>query len=96
MTCIVANTEREVTGFTGTPNIDGGSKYVGDLLLSVKLGTGADGDVTIASGTTTLVADMNYNNLTIASGAVLNTNGYKVYCRGKLTNRGTIRRNGNA
>lgn len=59
-------------------------------------GSGKDGNVTIASGTTTLAADMYYNNLTISSGAVLVPNGYRIFVLDTLTNAGTIRNNGNS
>lgn len=58
-------------------------------------GTGSDGDVTIASGTTTLTRDMYYNSLTIDSGAVLVPAHYKIFVRNTFTNNGTIRLNGN-
>jgi hypothetical protein len=38
---------------------------------------------------------MFYNNLTIESGKVLNTNGYRVFVKGVLINKGIIRNNGN-
>src|SRR6478736_4653145 len=46
-------------------------------------GTGADGNVTIASGTTTLVRDMCYNNLTITAGTLV-MNGFRVFVAGIL------------
>lgn len=58
-------------------------------------GTGADGDVTI-SANTTLTRDMHYNNLTVNATYTLNTDGYSVYVKNKLTNNGTIADNGNA
>lgn len=57
-------------------------------------GNGADGDVTIASGTTTLTSDKVYRNLTIASGATLKTASYKVFVRNRLINAGTISNDG--
>ncbi|MFN7609448.1 MAG: hypothetical protein ACK5QX_00710 [bacterium] len=42
-------------------------------------GTGSDGDVTISSGTTTLVRDMYYRNLTISGTGKLRTAGFKVF-----------------
>jgi hypothetical protein len=47
-------------------------------------GTGADGAVTISSGTTTLTRDANYTNLTINGSGVLKTNGYRVFVSGTL------------
>ncbi len=56
-------------------------------------GDGSDGDVTISS-TTTLTRDMYYNNLTVNSGIALNTNGYRIFVKGTLTNNGYIQNNG--
>lgn len=53
---------------------------------TIDFGDGSDGDVTISSGTTTLARTMYYNNLTISGTGILNTNGYKVYVKGTLTN----------
>ena len=47
-------------------------------------GTGADGTVTISSGTTTLTRDMHYANLTMSGTGVLKLNGYRVYVNGTL------------
>lgn len=58
-------------------------------------GNGSDWNVTISTNTT-LVRDMYYQDLTINSTIVLNTNGYRVYVAGTLTNNGIIRRNWNA
>ena len=59
-------------------------------------GDASDGDVTI-SGNTTLTRDMYYNNLTINTGVVLTTAGYRVFVKDTLTTNGTgaIRWNGN-
>jgi len=56
-------------------------------------GSGKDGNVTISSNTT-LTRDMYYENLTIESGKYLNTNGFKIFVRNVLINRGVIRNNG--
>lgn len=56
-------------------------------------GSGIDGDVVIATNTT-LYRDMYYNNLTINSGRTLNTNGFRVFVKEKLTVMGTIGANG--
>lgn len=56
-------------------------------------GDGSDGNVTI-SATTTLSRDMYYNNLTVNAGVTLNTNGYRIFVKGTLTNNGTIQNNG--
>ena len=42
-------------------------------------GTGADGAVTISSGTTTLARDMHYSSLTISGTGRLNPNGWTIY-----------------
>ena len=59
-------------------------------LISKTLGTqiyglGEDGNVTIPSGTTTLTRDTYYQNLTIASGGNLVTDGWRVFVAGLLT-----------
>lgn len=58
-------------------------------------GDGSDGDVTVA-GTTTLVRDMFYDDLTIGAAGVLETAGFRVFVRGTLTITagGIIRHNG--
>ena len=56
-------------------------------------GDGSDGDVVI-SGNTTLTGDMDYDDLTIDVGIVLETAGYEVRVKGTLLNNGTIRNNG--
>lgn len=61
-------------------------------------GDGSDGNVTIASGTTTLTRDMFYNTLTVNGTGILQTNGYRVFVKGTLTIDNTsgavIRNNG--
>jgi hypothetical protein len=47
-------------------------------------GTGADGAVTISSGTTTLSRDMHYTNLTLSGSGKLNANGWRIYVSGTL------------
>jgi hypothetical protein len=48
------------------------------------LGDGSDGNVVISAGTTTLVRDMYYNNLTINGTGALNTAEYKIFVKGIL------------
>ena len=48
------------------------------------LGDGGDGNLTISSGTTTLVRDMFYNNLTINGTGSIYTNGYRIFVKGIL------------
>jgi hypothetical protein len=57
----------------------GGHKDIGTFYY----GSGSDGNVTISSGTTTLVRDMYYRNLTITGGQ-LATNQYRVYVQEML------------
>lgn len=47
-------------------------------------GTGADGALTISSGTTFLARDTHYTNLTISGSGHLDTNGYRLYVSGVL------------
>jgi len=54
------------------------SPYVGTPLF----GTGADGSVTISSGTTTLSRDMHYANLTLSGTGTINTAGFRVFVSG--------------
>ncbi len=48
------------------------------------LGDGSDGNVTIASGVTTLSRDMFYNNLVINGTGSIDTNNYKIFVKGVL------------
>lgn len=56
-------------------------------------GTGADGDV-VLTGYTLLGANKQYNTLKIATGAIVEMNGYSIRVKGELINFGTIRSNG--
>ncbi len=56
------------------------SPYTGSLLF----GTGADGSVTISSGTTTLSRDMHYSSLVLSGTGVLNPNGHRIFVSGTL------------
>jgi len=58
-------------------------------------GSGADGDLNVASGTTTMTANRYYSSVTVSAGAVLDTAGYSLYCKTSINNAGTIRNNGN-
>ena len=51
---------------------------------ALMFGTGADGAVTISSGTTTLTRDMHYTNLTLSGTGVLNPAGWRVFANGTL------------
>jgi hypothetical protein len=71
-----------------------GAVYANGSLLSpptvvdAQFGNGADGNVTISSNTT-LTRTMYYNNLTVNTGIVLTTAGFKIYVKGTLTLSGT-------
>lgn len=52
-----------------------------------------DGDQ-VFTGTTNLTRNMYYNNLTIAPGAILNTNGWRIIVSDTFINNGTVRFNG--
>lgn len=51
-------------------------------------GSGADGALTVTSGTTTLTRDMNYTTVTIQTGTRLDTAGYRLFAR-KIIIQGT-------
>ena len=52
-----------------------------EATLLALFGAGSDGDVALSSGTTNLTRTMYYNTLTLSGTAVLNTNGYKIFCK---------------
>lgn len=52
-------------------------------------GTGADGNVTVTTDTV-LTSDVYYNNLTVNSGVILNTNGFRIFVKNTLTLNGYI------
>lgn len=67
----------------------------------IYIGTGADGNAnfngtdavagTTRSGTTyTLTSDRNFNNVTVATGVVVVTRQYLLFCKGSMANNGTI------
>ncbi|MBI2624992.1 MAG: hypothetical protein HYW70_01505, partial [Candidatus Nealsonbacteria bacterium] len=62
---------------------------LGSMLDFLAFGSGGDGDAVISSNTV-LERDMEYNNLTVNSGAVLDVNGHKIKLKGILTNQGSI------
>ena len=51
---------------------------------SALFGTGADGNLSCNSGTTTLTRDMNYANLTLTGTCSIRTNGYQIHVSGLL------------
>jgi hypothetical protein len=85
------------TGATGavlavTPDALASSNYATASDAGI-FGDGSDGAGTI-SGTTTLTRDMNYTNLTINSGQILNTDNFRVFVSGTFDSQGTVRCNG--
>ena len=70
--------------------------YAGSTLF----GTGADGAVTISSGTTTLTRNMHYSSLTLSGTGAVNANGFIIYVSGTLdisaAGAGAIANNGAA
>jgi len=60
---------------------------------AIMYGDLSDGSVTISTNTT-LTRDMFYNDLTVNAGIRLNTDGFRVFVRGALTNHGYISNNG--
>ncbi len=80
---------------TGAVTLSAGSLPASSISSSPIFGSGADLDATI-SATTTLTQDMYFNNLTVNTGVVVNTGGFRIFVRGTLTMSGTatIRNNG--
>ncbi len=82
-------------GAAGTALTNDGSGNLSWKIISIShFGTGVDGVLNITTGTTTLTSDMQYSAVNISSGAVLATNGYRLYVSNTLTNAGTIEANG--
>lgn len=76
------------------PYISGQLLTADDLNIGIRAeGDGSDGDV-IISVDTDLTRNMYYNNLTINSGKILNTKGYRIFVKGTLTNEGIIQNSG--
>lgn len=62
------------------------------------LGSGLDGDLVLTTGTLTLPRTMFYKSVTLSGSAVVNTNGYKIFCQGvfNMSGTSTVQNNGNA
>lgn len=74
------------TGDATSETILYGDNTWGLPVSSMYFGDASDGDVVIATGSTVnLSGDVEYNNLTISSGAILNPNGYRIWVKGTLT-----------
>lgn len=81
---------------TPTATTDAASKgYVDSVPIAGFCGDGSGGNVTI-SGTTTLTGDAFYDTLTVQSGGILITAGYRIHCKTlcQVDSGGTIRCNG--
>ena len=74
-------------------NLPAGSISPSSFISSPTFGNGSDGDVTI-SANASLFTDMYYNNLTINTGIVLDTHGFRIFVEGTCTLNGTISNNG--
>lgn len=59
-------------------------------------GDGHDGAHTVSANPENLSSDMYYTDLTVPSGKSINTQGYRIFVSGTLTNAGTISRRPNA
>lgn len=53
-------------------------------MIDMFFGSGADGDLTASSGTTTLTRDTYYNDVTLTGTAKINTAGFKLFVNGVL------------
>ena len=64
---------------------------------NITWGDGADGDVTISAGTTTLSREMYYNSLTILNGGILKPNGMRIFVKTftQVDAGGSLNDNGN-
>ena len=82
-----------LTVTTGPVNLPAGSIPASSFSSSPIFGNGVDSDVTI-SADTTLARDMYFSNLTVNTGIVLNTGGFRIFVKGMCTLNGTIRDNG--
>lgn len=67
--------------------------------VTIFCGDGSDGDLSISSGTLNLTRDMYYNSITITGSAIINTNGFIIYCKNTYNSSGAtsaVRNNGAA
>ncbi len=76
---VTSASEATISGGGGSPNDLG----IHDLICY--FGDGSDGDATISSGTTTLVRDMYYNNLTLSGTGKISTSGFRLFVKGILS-----------
>ena len=67
------------------------NEIFGAIFNQFTYGDGSDGDLVIPNAsTTTLTSDVFYNDLTIQQGGTLNTAGFRVFVKNRLTNYGRI------
>ena len=90
----VADLENEITGFNPRNFAGVRQKELRQATAANLFGDGSDGNVTVASGTTTLTRDTFYDNLTINGGATLATASFRVFVKNILDNKGNINNNG--
>jgi hypothetical protein len=85
-------------GDKGDPGKDGAKGDAGSAGIGVGalFGSGSDGDATLSGTGNSLSRDTYYDDLTLDPGAVLNTNGYRLFVAGRLTmgNGSNINRDG--
>ena len=70
-------------------------RYTDERNFGAIFGDGSDGSA-VVSGTTTLTKDMYYTTLTVQNGGVVETDGYRIFCRTSciVQSGGKIRHNG--
>ena len=88
-------THTATTTFDGNVVISSALNLTATTTLASFWGDGSDGAVTI-SASTTLVQDMQYASMTINTGVVVNTAGFKIFVANTLQSSGTIQHNGTA
>ena len=72
----------------GSGNTQVGNDGYVSLVRETAFGDGSDGSLT-TSGDVTLTSDMHYTNLTISTGDVFYTAGYRIFCTGTISRVGT-------
>jgi hypothetical protein len=80
---VTVNAKGLVTGVTQVA-ITGGSSGLTAVERYNLFGDGADGNVTVSSGTTTLTRNMYYNDLTINGTGSIDTAGFQIFVAGTL------------
>jgi hypothetical protein len=100
---VPAPTQPGPAGPTGSTGLVGPTGATGPAGLAGSgapgfFGSGSDGDATLTGAANQLTADAYYDDLTLAPGAVLNTNGYRLFVAGalKLENGASVNRDGSS